>query len=165
MALPPEKTPIVAPRQKPIDDDVMSLVRGEKIVQDAPKDTLGIIGEVARQSGQNPDKFQRQLLSYIQQTGAKLLQIGNSVFLLTPVEPGVVESHILTVGGAKEMAQSYVNLAKQLKGMGVSVLRTYTDNPAHTAVAKMTKLPITTRQESRMVGNEMKPVYVFELEL
>jgi hypothetical protein len=42
---------------------------------------------------------------------------------------------------------------------------TYSDRPEFVDLAKKSGLPVKVAQSQKMMGNEMKPVYTFELDL
>jgi len=96
---------------------------------------------------------------------AKTIQIGNTVFIITPPNGPQVELHIASVESPNEIVQRLKVLPNTLKQLGIKKVVTYSDNPAIKKIATQTGLPIKMNQSQRMVGNQMKPTYQFEMDL
>lgn len=99
----------------------------------------------------------------IQQPAAKLVHIGDSVFLLLVKDKGVVEFHTMraendSVAMAKELKQ----LADYCKQIGVQKVYTYSDLPQFKAVAKRTRLPVEITEQQ---GADGKDYTVYTLQL
>lgn len=112
-------------------------------------------------SPQGAEKMMRNLAGIVQEEGAKLVHLGNVLFLILVRGKGVVEFH--TIGGestAQAYAQDLVDLAKYVKNIGAKLAYTYTESRAFERVARLTGLPIT-KTETDIDG---KRVFVYAVE-
>lgn len=76
---------------------------------------------------------------------AKLIQLGNTVFLVLVNSPGVVEVHTMAADEqSATLAKNFVTLTNILKNMGTKQAYTYSDDSRFAAVAKRTRLPFET---------------------
>ena len=96
---------------------------------------------------------------------ARTVQIGNTVFIIMPPNGPQVELHIASVEPPNEIVQRLKVLPNTLKQLGIKKVLTYSDNPAMKKLATQTGLPVKMSQTQRMVGNQMKPTYQFEMDL
>ena len=165
MAFTPQENPNIAPQQKPEDMAVMDAIKKEQGDSGKQKPMDIILRDSALAEGTNPEEFFLKLASMVKNAGAKLVQINNSVFLVIPKQQGVVEVHIATQESPKGIAKAYAGLAKTLKNQGVTKAVTYSDNPSLQSVAKLTGLNVKIFQDTKFIGGQMKPSYVYELEL
>jgi hypothetical protein len=115
--------------------------------------------------GVTMDTFLRKLASALQDPNNKLVQIGNSAFMVTLVGDGVVEFHTFSAEQPQKLLKNYLGLAKLLKNQGIKKATTYSDRPEFVDLAKKSGLPVKVGQSQKMMGKEMKPVYTFELDL
>lgn len=115
--------------------------------------------------GVTMDTFLRKLASALQDPNNKLVQIGNSAFMLTLIGDGVVQFHTFSAEQPQKLLKNYLGLAKLLKNQGIKKATTYSDRPEFVDLAKKSGLPVKVGQSQKMMGNEMKPVYTFELDL
>ena len=115
--------------------------------------------------GVTMDTFLRKLATALQDPNNKLVQIGNSAFMLTLVGDGVVQFHTFSAEQPQKLLKNYLGLAKLLKKQGIKKATTYSDRPEFVDLAKKSGLPVKIGQSQKMLGNEMKPVYTFELDL
>jgi len=115
--------------------------------------------------GVNMDTFMRKLASALRDPKNKMVQIGNSAFLVTMIGDGVVEFHTFSAEQPQKLLKNYLGLAKVLKNQGIKKATTYSDRPEFVDLAKKSGLPVKVAQSQKMMGNEMKPVYTFELDL
>ena len=102
------------------------------------------------------------LVEIVQDEGAKLVHIGNVLFLVIVRGEGVVEVH--TIGNEaqpRDLAQDFVQLAQYLKNIEVKIAYTYTKDNRFGRLAKMTGLPVKEFQAD--VEGEPMNVYVLEL--
>ncbi len=124
----------------------------EAIAQDAPK-------------GMSRDQLLQAIGQYTKTTPSKLVQVGNSVFLLTVTGPGTAEVHIFSkeppsVWPAR--GKVLVNIARSL---GVKKLTSYATHPGVQKLMASSGLPVKTGQSQKVIGNQARPVYTFELDL
>jgi len=115
--------------------------------------------------GVTMDTFLRKLASALQDPNNKLVQIGNSAFMVTLIGDGVVQFHTFSAEQPQKLLKNYLGLAKLLKNQGIKKATTYSDRPEFVDLAKKSGLPVKIGQSQKMMGNEMKPVYTFELDL
>ena len=146
--------------------DTIKKTRGE----DEGK-TMGVL-EIVQASmgnqlppGVTMDTFMRKLASALKNPNNKMVQIGNSAFLVTLIGDGIVEFHTFSAEQPQKLLKNYLGLAKVLKNQGVKKATTYSDRPEFVDLAKKSGLPVKVAQSQKMMGNEMKPVYTFELDL
>ena len=115
--------------------------------------------------GVTMDTFLRKLATALQDPNNKLVQIGNSAFMLTLIGDGVVQFHTFSAEQPQKLLKNYLGLAKLLKNQGIKKATTYSDRPEFVDLAKKSGLPVKVGQSQKMMGKEMKPVYTFELDL
>ena len=103
-----------------------------------------------------------KVATLVQQPAAKLIHLGNTVFLVLVKEPGVVEIHTMAVDeDSAKLAKNFVKLSSILKNMGVEKAYTYTNDPKLAVVARRTRLPFKT---SKQVGQDGRNYTVYTLE-
>ena len=115
--------------------------------------------------GVTMDTLLRKLASALQDPNNKLVQIGNSAFLVTLIGDGIVEFHTFSAEQPQKLLKNYIGLANTLKKQGIKKATTYSDRPEFVDLAKKSGLPVKVGQSQKMMGNAMKPVYTFELDL
>lgn len=104
-------------------------------------------------SAQKANVMMQKLAGLLQDPGVKLVQFGNTVFLVILVEPQVAEIHTMSLDEqSSTLASHFVELANFLKNIGVREAYTYSDDPRFAAVAKRTRLPIETEQMQSQDG-------------
>ena len=161
MASTPEK-PIVAQKEKPFDG--IEAIKQEK-TGGAQKSTRQIIEDDLRKQGVDVQKILKKFTVMLQDKQKyRLIQVGNTVFFLTQIEPGVVESHIFTQESPARIGEAYKQIVGVMKKQGMKKGYTYSDNPGFRRVAEMTGLPIKITQTTKQFGDTMKPVYMYEMD-
>lgn len=129
------------------------------------QDIMRIATEYARGVSKSEEEAQKllgALAAIVQEEGAKLVHLGNVLFLVLVRGKAVVEVH--TLGEEKkprEMAQNFLDLATYLKGLGVEVAYTYTPDTKFSKLAKMIDLKV--QQYKSEVQGQMMNVFVVEL--
>jgi hypothetical protein len=81
----------------------------------------------------------------VKEEGAKLVHLGNVLFLVMVRGKGVVEIH--TIGEEAQprmLAEDFKQLAAYLKNIGVKTAYTYTPDNRYGRLAQMTGLPVKT---------------------
>lgn len=107
------------------------------------------------------DEAMGKLATLVQEDGAKLIHLGNVLFLVLVRGEGVVEVH--TIGNEqspRNMAQNFVDLVNYLKNIKVKVAYTYSEDNKFDRLAKMTGLPV--RKEKTEVDGKSVNVYIME---
>jgi hypothetical protein len=145
--------------------NVMGALKAEKTGEGSNKSFEEIIREDSSRQGQNPEQVFKKIAGMKKQNPqTKTIQIGSTVFIVTQVAPKTVEAHIFTSEPPKVIAQRYVSLVNMLKSQGMSKGYTYSDQPGFKKIAEMTGLPVKVTQTVKLMGEEIKPVYMFELD-
>lgn len=105
----------------------------------------------------------QKLAGLLQQEGANLIHIGNTMFLMIVTGKGEVEIHTMTADeDSVSLAKAFRELAKTLKGLGVKKAYTYAEDPRFEVVAKRTRLPVKKEKKKVRDGKEMT-VYTLEI--
>lgn len=101
-----------------------------------------------------------KLATLVQEDGAKLVHLGNVVFLVIVRGKGVVEVHTIGNDEPRNLAQSFADLANYLKNIGTKVAYTYSADSRFGRLAKMTGLPL--KQKKAVVDGKDVNVYIME---
>jgi hypothetical protein len=112
-------------------------------------------------SDEKAQKMMSQLATVVSEEGAKLVHLGNVLFLIMVRGKGVVEIH--TIGEEAQpryLAENYKKLADYLKKIGVKTAYTYTPDNRYGRLAQMTGLPVKTFK----VEVEGKPMVAYVME-
>lgn len=107
------------------------------------------------------DDAMGKLATLVQEEGAKLVHLGNVLFLVIVRGKNVVEIH--TIGNEaspRDLAQDFVDLANYLKNIDVKVAYTYSEDNKFDRLAKMTGLPVKKKQAE--VDGKTVNVYIME---
>lgn len=129
------------------------------------QEIMRIATEYARGASKTEEEAQKllgALAAIVQEDSAKLVHLGNVLFLVLVRGKELVEVH--TMGDEKkprDLAQNFLNLAKYLKGIGVKVAYTYTPDTKFSKLAKMVDLEV--QQYKSNVQGQMMNVFVVEL--
>jgi hypothetical protein len=108
------------------------------------------------------DEAMGKLATMIQEDGAKLVHLGNVLFLVLVRGEGVVEVHTIgTEESPRNMAKNFVDLVNYLKNIKVKVAYTYSEDNKFDRLAKMTGLPV--KKEKTEVDGKSVNVYIMEL--
>jgi hypothetical protein len=103
-----------------------------------------------------------KLAIIVKDEGAKLVHLGNVLFLVMVRGKGVVEIH--TIGNEAQprmLAEDFKQLAAYLKNIGVKTAYTYTPDNRYGRLAQMTGLPVKTFK----VDVKGKPMTAYVMEL
>lgn len=114
------------------------------------------------QSEEQVQQLMGQLSTLLREEGAKLVHLGNTVFLVLVKGEGLVEVHTMGGGDSVELARNFIQLAKYLQNIGVRVAYTYSDDPKFQVVAKRTRLPFKTKQIKIPGSDQMTTAYYIE---
>jgi hypothetical protein len=107
------------------------------------------------------DEAMGKLATLIQEDGAKLVHLGNVLFLVLVRGEGVVEVHTIgTEPSPRNMAKNFVDLVNYLKNIKVKVAYTYSEDNKFDRLAKMTGLPVQKKQAE--VDGKSVNVYIME---
>lgn len=107
------------------------------------------------------DEAMGKLATLVQEDGAKLVHLGNVLFLVLVRGQGVVEVHTIgTEESPRNMAKNFVDLVNYLKNIKVKVAYTYSEDNKFDRLAKMTGLPV--KKEKTEVDGKSVNVYIME---
>ena len=107
------------------------------------------------------DEAMGKLATLIQEDGAKLVHLGNVLFLVLVRGEGVVEVHTIgTEPSPRNMAKNFVDLVNYLKNIKVKVAYTYSEDNKFDRLAKMTGLPV--KKKTTEVDGKSVNVYIME---
>jgi hypothetical protein len=112
-------------------------------------------------SDEKAQEMMTKLATVVSEEGAKLVHLGNVLFLIMVRGKGVVEIH--TIGEEAQpryLAENYKKLADYLKKIGVKTAYTYTPDNRYGRLAQMTGLPVKTFK----VEVEGKPMVAYVME-
>jgi hypothetical protein len=125
-----------------------------------------VITQAAQREGAGDiNAFWKKLASLMQDPNNKLIQFGDTVFLMKRVAPDTVEVHTFSSEPPQKMIEAFKAGARMLKGQGMKKAVTYADNPGYLKVAKATGLPVKVGQSAKVIKGQGKPVYTFTLDL
>lgn len=127
----------------------------DRVVQIAREYFLQELG-----SEEKAEEAMSKLATLVQEDGAKLVHLGNVVFLILVRGKGVVEVHTIGNDEPRNLAQSFVNLANYLQKIGTKVAYTYSEDNRFSRLAKMTGLPV--QQKKAVVDGKDVNVYIME---
>lgn len=98
-------------------------------------------------SEEGAQKMMGALAALVQEEGAKLVHLGNVLFLVLVRGKGVLEMHTIgSEASAQAYAQDIIDLAKYVKNIGAKLLYTYAGSRAFDRVVRLTGLPIVKTQ-------------------
>lgn len=102
-----------------------------------------------------------KLATIVSEEGAKLIHLGNILFLVMVRGEGVVEIHTIgTEAKPRMLAENFKKLAAYLQKIGVKTAYTYTPDNRYGRLAQMTGLPVKTFK----VEVEGKPMVAYVME-
>jgi hypothetical protein len=102
-----------------------------------------------------------KLATIVTEEGAKLVHLGNVLFLIMVRGKGVVEIHTIgTEAQPRQLADDFKKLADYLTKIGVKTAYTYTPDNRYGRLAQMTGLPVKTFK----VEVEGKPMVAYVME-
>jgi hypothetical protein len=116
----------------------------------------------AAKSEEEAQKMLGGLARILEDDGAKLVHLGNVLFLVMVRGEGVVEVH--TIGEEskpRDLAKDFLDLSKYLKNIGVKTAYTYSEDEKFKKLAKMVDLPV--KQYKADVEGKKLNVFVVEL--
>jgi hypothetical protein len=112
-------------------------------------------------SQKEADKALSKLGKLVQDKGAKLVHLGNVLFLVIVRGKGVVEVHTIgTEANPMDLVKDFVDLTKYLKNIKTKVAYTYSEDNKFSRIAKLTGLPI--KQKKAVVDGKDVNVYILE---
>lgn len=129
------------------------------------QEIMRIATEYARGASKSEEEAQKllnALAAIVQGEGAKLVHLGNVLFLVLVRGKELVEIH--TMGEEdkpRSLAKNFLDLAKYLKSIGVKVAYTYTPDTKFAKLAKMVDLKV--QQYKSDIQGQMMNVFVVEL--
>jgi len=165
MALPPEKTPIVAPRQKPIDDDVMSVMKDEssKMKVDAIID-----GYMAKNHPNvNVQQFKANLKKMMRTPNVRMLRYSNTLGIVIRFEdqPKVCEVHLISMDKPKQIIAAIKDITNALKKAGYEKIVTHVSDQSTLRMMDAAGINYTATMSQAKSGGAFSPAYKVEVTL
>lgn len=111
------------------------------------------------------DTFLKKLAGWTQKQNNKLLQIGNTVFLLTLVNPQTCQVSYLNADTEPNLVENVKGMVKALKNEGLKKMTAYANDQKYVQVVQKTGLPFKIQQGQGMSATGAVPAYTFELDL
>ena len=161
------ETSALKPERK-ADINVLGAMKRERGgTSEKQRPLIDIIWESVAPNAPNVSKpgFTVALQRYMQSGPHKLLQIGNTVFLMTAVAPGTIEFVTFSKEPLQALVKRYKTAADIVRKMGVRKVFAYSKEPGMQRIAQNIGMPVKIGQGQRMMGNQMMPVYTFEIDL
>jgi hypothetical protein len=129
------------------------------------EEIMRIATEYARSVSSSEEEAQKllgALAAIVQGEGAKLVHLGNVLFLVLVRGKELVEVHTLgEEDKPRKLAKDFLDLSKYLKSLGVKVAYTYTPDTKFSKLAKMVDLKV--QQYKSNIQGQMMNVFVVEL--
>lgn len=152
------------------DKAVMGAIRQKKTDKQAENVKLNseqIIAASVKKEAPNMDtqKVMAGLGAMAKRGMIKFVQIGNTVFSLRDISPGVAEWHTFTVEPVPTLIKRYQAAMNTAKQMGYKKLMSYSTSPAFNKIAQETGLPVKISQSQQMVNGKMVPAYKYEIDV
>lgn len=128
--------------------------------------TTEIIKQDAQRNGANPQQILETLAKLrISNKNVRLVRVGNTVFLVMRTPPATAEVHTFTVDKPNVMVNNFKGLANFLKTAGIKQGFTYSDEPIFKQLVERSGMPVKITQTTKQMGNQMKPVYMYTMDL
>lgn len=109
----------------------------------------------------NIDQVLGVIAMMMQKKEIQLLQVGNTVFMLKPLDDETVEFHTFTIEPINDLILRYRAGINTLKQMGFKKAVSYAQSPAFVKIAQQTGLPVQVKKENTDKGM----TYKFEVDL
>lgn len=117
------------------------------------------------QAGLNFEEFLKKLSVLVKKPDYRLLQIGNTVFILHKTSNDTNEVKILNAAPPQQLLESIKALIKVMKNANVKHIVGYSDSPEYLELAQQSGLPVKIGKSKKPVGEEKKEVYTFKLDI
>jgi len=128
--------------------------------------TTEIIRQDSIRNGANPQQILETLAKLkISNKNIQTARIGNTVFLIMRTPPSTAEVHTFTVDKPNVMVNNFKGLAAFLKRAGITQGFTYSDEPIFKQLVERSGMPVKITQTTKQMGGQMKPVYMYTMDL
>jgi hypothetical protein len=111
------------------------------------------------------DTFLQKVAAWTQKEENKILQVRDTVFFLTLVDPETCQVSILNADTEDNLIENVQGAVNALKNEGLQKMVSYSNEPRYVEIAKKTGFPFKVSQGQGMSPNGMTPAYIFELDL
>lgn len=138
---------------------------GEKLKAVMPEEILRQSLQKEMPPGTDINKVIFGIKYMVKSNKVKLLQLGNTVFLITPKPNGIAELHTSSIESPQNIVKRWKVLPNSLKQMGFKKAESFSTDPNTIKLVQMTGLPVKINQGQRMMGGKMVPAYTFEMDL
>jgi hypothetical protein len=147
--------------------EIMGAIAEEKGIKSGKQlPTQEIIRQDAQRNGFNPQQI-LETIAKLKFTNKNIqtARIGNTVFLIMRTPPSTAEVHTFTVDKPNVMVNYFKGLANFLKKAGIKQAFTFSDQPIFKQLVERSGMPVKITQTTKQIGNEMKPVYQYTMDL
>lgn len=127
--------------------------------------TVSIVRSDAIKQGLNPDQVVKALGTVVKDPHYQLVKFGHTVFLLHLIKPYTVELHIFTTDNVMGVMNALKQMIAMAKSQGIKKGYSYSDQQAFKEAVQRSGFPIKISQTVKKIGNQMKPVYQYEMDL
>lgn len=128
--------------------------------------TQEIIRQDAQRNGFDPKQVLETVAKLkLSNKNIQLIQMGNTVFLLLRTPPSTVEMHTFTIENPRQIVNHIGGLTKFLKKAGIKQGFSYSDDPIFKQLVERSGMPIVITQTTKQIGNQIKPVYQYTMDL
>jgi hypothetical protein len=111
------------------------------------------------------DTFLRKFYGWITQPNNKLIQIENTLFMVTIINKDVCEIKIISADNEKDAIQTVSAITKTLRKQGFKKMTGFADDKKYVDLAKKTGLNFNIQPQTKMVNGQPTQGYSFELDL
>jgi hypothetical protein len=111
------------------------------------------------------DAFLQKVAAWTQTQGNRILQVRDTVFFLTLVDPETCHVSIMNVDTEDNLVENLQGAINALKNEGLSKVIGAADMPQYVQIAKKTGFPFKITQGEGLSLRGMIPAYIFELDL
>lgn len=102
-----------------------------------------------------------KLATMVKSDGAKLVHLGNTLFLTVVRGKGLVEVHTMGKESPRKMVKNFNDLGKYLKRIGVKTAYSYSDSGS--PLAKLAKRALPVKEKKANIAGKEVDVLVMEL--
>lgn len=111
------------------------------------------------------DEFLGKVAGWIQDPNHKLIQIENTLFLVTIINRDVCQISVISADNENDQIEAIKGIVKTLKRQGFKKMMGYAKDQKYLQLANKTGLPFKIETQDKMTDGKMEKIYVFELDL
>lgn len=164
------ETPINKPKSGAVRQEATGLApRGRPARGDLPtKMTQDILWESAQGEvppGMTKDRYLSGFAQFLKSGPNKLIQIGNTVFMLEGKGPGVAELSVFSIEPPNVLPQRIKAGANTARQMGYRRIVAFIDSPALLNMLPQLQMKMQVSQGAKQIGGEMVPMTRVDVDL